>query len=763
MEKGRHWYGGALSAEIGGACMRKLVYFTAGFAGAMAICAYFWLTAGLLTPAICMVVAFAVLLLLGRKWQWMRGIALMVLGAAAALAWFQSYRDSYLSLAAKLDGQNAQVTARCSGYSYQTDYGTAVEGILYLEGKPFRAKLYVSGEIDMEPGDVLTGLFRFRVTTPDGSDGATAHQGKGIFLLAYQKEDAQLSKLTQMPWWTIPAQLRQKILNLIENFFPEDAAAFAKALLLGDRTGLDYETNTAFKISGISHVIAVSGLHVTILFTLIDRICFKRRYLVALLGLPVLALFAAVAGFSPSVVRACIMQSLMILAMLFQREYDGPTELAFACLAMLVVAPLTITSVSFQLSVGCMIGIFLFQRRIQGWMSDHWIKGKQDRGRKLKQWMIGSASMTLSAMTLTTPLVALYFGCVSLVGVVTNLLCLWLISFIFYGIMLTCFAGWFWPVVGQVLGAGVAWPIRYIMFLSKMLSKIPFAAVYTRSLYVTAWLVFLYVLLAIFWLSKKKRPSLLFCCGAIGLCVALLASWGEVMLDACRMTVLDVGQGQCILLQSDGKTYLVDCGGSDDEQTADLAAETLMSQGIFRVDGVILTHYDRDHSGALPYFLSRVSADTVFAPDTPDADAYLETFSGDVHKVGDDLQLRYGDTEITIFGPVLPDSDNEISLAVLFRRQNCDILITGDRSDFGERMLMKRTQLPELEILVVGHHGSKNSTCVELLEATKPKMAAISVGENHYGHPAPEVLERLRKNGCVVYRTDQLGNLVFRR
>ena len=743
--------------------MRKLMWFTVGFAAASALCAFLWITEGLMLPALALAAAFAALMLFGRKTRWLRIPGVVCLGCAVGLLWFQLYSSSYLGLASALDGQNADVTARCTDYSYSTDYGTGVEAVLYLDGKTFRTKLYVSGDIDMEPGDVLTGIFRFKVTTPDGTDARTAQEGKGIFLLGYQEENAELLKLAKTPGWASAPILRKNLKEIIEKCIPADEAGFAKALLLGDRTGIDYETNTAFKISGISHIIAVSGLHVTILFTLINMLCLKRRWLVALLGIPTLCLFAAVGGFSPSVVRACIMQGLIIMAMLFDREYDGPTELAFACLVMLLANPLVIVSVSFQLSVGCMIGTFLFQRKIYDWMCDKLGCEKKHRYVKLKRWFASSVSMTLSAMVLTTPLVAYYFGCISLVGVLTNLLTLWVISFIFYGIMLVCLLGWLWPAVGAILGKFIAWPIRYVLGTAKLLASFPLAAVYTRSIFVVFWLVFAYCLLVIFLLSRNKKPGTLFCCGAIGLCLALTLSWAEILFDDCRMTVLDVGQGQCILLQSDGKTYLVDCGGSDEEQAADLAADTLLSQGITRLDGVILTHYDRDHSGGLPYLLTRISADTIFAPKSEEASGISAELDQSLYRIRDDLELRFGDTVITIFGPVIPDSGNESSLAVLFRSGNCDILITGDRSGFGERMLLKRTALPELEILVAGHHGSQNATCTELLEATKPKIAVISVGENSYGHPAPAVLDRLEASGCAVYRTDIHGNLVFRR
>ena len=154
----------------------------------------------------------------------------------------------------------------------------------------------------------------------------------------------------EIPWRYLPAVWRQKLLERINDIFSDDTSAFSSALLLGDRTGIDYELDTAFKVSGISHVIAVSGLHVSILFGLVYTLTSKRRVLSCAVGIPILILFAAIVGFTPSITRACIMQSLMLIALMLDKEYDPPTALAFAVLTMLVWNPMTVLSVSFQLS-----------------------------------------------------------------------------------------------------------------------------------------------------------------------------------------------------------------------------------------------------------------------------------------------------------------------------------------------------------------------------------------------------------------------------
>lgn len=313
----------------------------------------------------------------------------------------------------------------------------------------------------------------------------------------------------------------------------------------------------------------------------------------------------------------------------------------------------------------------------------------------------------------------------------------------------------------------MAWPIRYVLTVARALAEFPLAAVYTRSDYTVAWLAFIYVLLAIY-LTMKEKPALHFAVAAVlTLCLSVGLSWAEPWVGEYRMTVLDVGQGQAILLQNEGKTFLVDCGADYDEDAADITAETLLSQGISRLDGIILTHYDRDHSGGLPYLLTRIDTDLLLMPYCLDENGVGEALTAMVgdraQVVMEDLNLRYDTTELTVFAPVSYNSGNESSMCVLFRAENCDILITGDMGEAGERLFLKYHDLPQVDALVVGHHGSKYSTGEELLAAVLPQYAFISVGrDNSYGHPAQAVLDRLTEMGCIIYRTDEDGTIIFR-
>ena len=748
--------------------MRKLMWFAIGFAVAMLIGTYILPVHYYLAAAGVGALLLAVLLACMLRFSKIRIAIVAVFACVLGFLWLFGFDFLYLATTRAYDDMEMELTIVAADYSYETDYGAATEGTIELEGKNYTVLTYHDKESLLAPGDTITGKFLLRSTLPGGRHESDYNRSNNIFLTARPRGDISVSRTEQIPPKYYPAFIRHRIIEIIQSTFPADTAAFACALLLGETDDIDYETDTAFKLSGIRHVIAVSGLHVTILFSLVYVVTGRKKWITALLGIPVLFLFAAIAGFSPSITRACIMHSLMAIAMLLNKEYDPPTALSFAVVCMLVFNPWSVTNVGFQLSVCCLIGIIMFAERIKNYLMDKKRLGRCKRiWKKLAAWFASSVSISLSAVVFTTPLCAYYFGVVSLIGPLTNLLTLWIITFGFYGIMLACLMGLFMPVVGTVVAWLVSWPIHYVLWMAKLMASLPLSAVYTQSVYIIFWLVFVYVLLVIFLIAKKKYPVHLTCFATVGLCVALMASWTEPMQDDCRVTVLDVGQGQCILLQSEGKNYLVDCGSYSESFAADQAAGMLLSQGITKLDGVILTHFDSDHAGGVAYLLTRVPADHLFLPNCQDQDETSQALyaydGGTVVTVNTDTVISFEEAKITMIPSEKAISNNESGLAILFQTKNCDILITGDRSAKGERELIEHMTLPKLEVLIVGHHGSKTSTCRELLIKTSPEIAIISVGEdNSYGHPADEVLQRLQNYGCIIYRTDLSGTIIYR-
>ncbi len=743
--------------------MRKLMWFTIGFTIACALDVY--LGVGIWLAVVGAVLAGIFLLLNNHN---LKFIAVIAIGLTVVPLWLWGYNGYYLSSVDQFDGKTVESKIVASDYSFDTDFGTAVDGNIQLVGKNYQVRLYLNTKENLCPGDIVSGNFRFRLTIPNSLQGSTYHQGKGIFILAYGRGDLAIQKADKVPIQYYPSFLRHQITDLLDSIFSDDVLSFARALLLGDGSLLSYEVDTAFKISGIRHIIAVSGLHVSILFALVYLFSGKRRILTALIGIPTLILFAAVAGFTPSVVRACVMQGLIILSLLFKKEYDPPTSLAFAVLVMLAVNPLTITSVSFQLSVGCICGIFLLYQPFYNYLLRVFgqPKGLNFRTRLIRG-LCASIAVSVSATVATTPLSAIYFGTVSIVGVVTNLLTLWVVSFIFYGIMLSCILGAFWLPAGILVGKFVSIPIRYVLLVAKILSKPHFAALYTTSRFVVLFLIFAYILFFAFLMAKKKHPVLFTVCVAIGLCATLFLSWLMPRLDNYRMTVLDVGQGQAVLFQSKGKTYLVDCGGDNGDMTADIVAGELLSQGITSLDGIILTHYDDDHAGGVQSLMCRIDVQKLYLPDIMDNGSLKkilqQQYANKIVWIAEETKIQEVTMEFSLYPGDKETDDAQSSMCVLFRRENCAILLTGDRNQKGEQLLLEYAQIPKLDVLVVGHHGSNSSTDLSFLYETKPDVAVISVGkDNDYGHPAEEVLYRLNLFGCQIYRTDMDGTILFR-
>ena len=747
--------------------MRRLMWFAIGLAAACTLSVYWLPVSILLCAGIALGVLAAAGLFLPFKQQGKIAVFLC-LGLSVGFIWYSIFDSQYLAPARKLDGTKAELTIEVTDFSFDSNYGVTVDGKTQLDGKIYQVRTYLHQSEAVSPGTQISGQFELRYTAPGGKKNATYHSGNGILLLAYQEEIRDATLLEEKSIFYLPAYLRQEIQLLLQQIFPEDILPFAKALLLGDTSDLSYETNSDLTVSGIRHVAAVSGLHVSILFAIVYFVSGRRRSVTVLLGLPVLLLFMAISGFAPSIVRASLMQILMLLALLLKREYDPPTGLAFAATAMLLVNPLVITSVGFQLSVASVAGIFLFTDRISNWLLD----GKR-LGRLPKKWLRHATKLSVSigislgAMIATTPLVAFYFGAVSLVSPVTNLLCLPLVTVLFSGIVAASILGAIWAPLGVGVAWIISWVARLVLGITHILARIPLAAVYTQSIYVVAWLVFCYLILGVFLISKQKRPLILGLCVTFALCLSLLFSWLEPLMDDYRMTVLDVGQGQCVLLQSGGKTYMVDCGGSYADDTADVAAATLLSQGITQLDGLILTHYDADHVGGAAYLLSRIPAKILILPEGEDEKGIegklLANFHGEMIRGDRDLEIAWGDSKITVFASRYHENSNETSLCVLFQEEECDILITGDRGILGETILLHASDIPQLDVLVVGHHGSSGSTGQGLLEATKPEIAVISVGAgNPYRHPSAATLERLAAFGCQVRRTDLEGTIIIR-
>ncbi len=742
--------------------MRKLAIFSCAFATAAA--AYVWLLPPKVALLCTLALGIVTALLFLRRGKLILRARIACIAAAVGLLWSWGYEMLKIEPMRELCGEDVSVTATVSGYPEETSYGCRVE--TSINGGTML--LYLNDNYTwLKPGDKITVCAEVAdVSRGSGESENLYFQSKDISLLAFQNDEPVVTVSEEIPIKYLPTHWAHLIAQRITKLFPSDTEGFMRALMMGDKSGISYSVQNQMSITGLAHVFSVSGMHVSLLVGFFMMLLNRKR-LAAVCGVAAMFVFAAMLGFSPSVTRAVIMNTVLLLAPIVKRENDPATTLSFALLVILLGNPWAIASLSLQLSFLAMAGIFLFASKIHVRIVQCFPFREGTLLHSLLRNAAVGVATSLSATILTMPLMAVTFGSVSVIAPLSNLLLLNLVSFLFTAGFVILLAGVITPL-GTMLAWLVSWPIRLVLLAVKWLSKIPFAAVYTDSEYVAAWLIFVYLMLTVFLVfrSKRKLRHLL-----LAVTAAFLCAVGFAMLDVPQssFTMLDVGQGQSILAQSGNFTVMVDCGGDSGDADGEYAARRLLMWGQSHLDALILTHYDDDHTCGFEQLLDRVKIDHLFLPDISDDSGRKEEILLAAQKeqvnicfVTQDMTIETDGARVEIMMPVSDSSDNE-GLCALMSLGECDILITGDMSIASEYRLIQTHQLPEVEVLVAGHHGSKYSTSEVLLQRTKPQTVLISVGKNTYGHPSQQVLERIAAIGAEVYRTDLCGDITIMR
>ena len=385
------------------------------------------------------------------------------------------------------------------------------------------------------------------------------------------------------------------------------------------------------------------------------------------------------------------------------------------------------------------------------------------------RFLASSFSATMGALVFTVPLSALYFGDLVLISPLSNLLCLWAAGLAFFTGLLSVTAGFLWLPLGKVLAFLPGLFIQYILGGTELLSHIPYHAVSFANPYLKYWLVYVYILFFLAWRFGTKAPrkyGLAALLAVLTLAVTIQAGQKQYH-SGLDVILLDVGQGQCVVLKSGEEFALIDCGsGSSWIDAGDLAAQQLRAMGCDALDYLLLTHYDSDHVSGVTGLLAWMEVKTMLLP-PEEQDSALEASilaaakkrGVETRTIGRRYNITFGTTTLTIYPPLGEKTDNERGLSLLAMSGTDSILITGDMSQKTEALLLDTYRIPEADVLVAGHHGAKSSTSDALLEALGPEIACISVGSNSYGHPAEETLQRFAREGCAIYRTDLQGSI----
>lgn len=760
--------------------MRYLAWASFSFAAGVFLAVYL-LPEGLWLPAAGLGAVLCPLMLLARALPKGRKRAAILWGAAAAgLAWTAVYSALFYAPARELDGRTVRMQGVVTDYPRETTYGWSVQVKADSDsGVTIPTLLYVDEQgSGLRPGDRVETVAHCTLAerTFSGAE-ITYYTAKGIFLRGTAYGRLSIERPERIPLSCWPAVLAKELKGGIDRSFSAASAALVKALVTGNRDSLTDPFTSSLQRTGLSHTVAVSGMHVAFLAGALSLLLGRGRKRTALVLIPLVLLFMLVAGSTPSVVRASVMILLLQLAPLFDREQDGPTALGFALFLILCRNPFAAAHVGLQLSFLAVAGIFCCSEGIQNWAFSHW---KMKKRRPLTpmwavdrtvSFVISTFSATLGATVFTTPLVALYFGSVSLVSLLANLLTLWAVGLVFTGGLAVGILAGLSPAVGRGAAFLVSPLARYLGWVIPELSNIPFAALTMDSVYYRGWLVLFYAVLLVSVLYRgKKRLRVPVTVSLVTLAAAVALSVSTFRSGAMAVAVLDVGQGESVLLRWGDSLALVDCGGDSQTNAGDIAADYIQNAGGSKLALLAVTHFHDDHANGVLQLLERIPVERIVLPDVEETSPLREEILSaarekniPVDLLRQDLTIPMEGGNIRLFAPLGAGETNEEGLSMLATSGEFDVLITGDMGSDVEQLLLAHGELPDIEVLVAGHHGSKYSTSEALLSAVTPEAAVISVGaDNRYGHPARETLQRLSEAGAEIYRTDLQGTVLIR-
>ncbi len=602
-------------------------------------------------------------------------------------------------------------------------------------------------------------------------------------------------------------QLRRKAGSKMDALLPEQEASVMKTMLLGEKGILDEEIKGLYQRNGIAHILAISGLHISMIGLGLYQLLRKAGLKIkpdAILASVVILLYGMMTGFAVSAIRAIIMFLLQMLAQILGRTYDRITALAVAAVLVLVEQPLYLFHSGFQFSFLCVLGISMILP----------VLGNVRKGRKLLEG--------IALMAVTLPVYLGVFYQIPVYSMFLNFIVLPMMSILMGAGIVMILAAFLWTG----LGIPAAWLVTGILMVYEKLG------LFTEQLPHHYWTpgcpakwqlaVYVAVLIVIAGWGRTKRKAVLYqkdrlrrrgscwkgivqedlpCHGGkwiskygipVGIC------WGLILLGAViltwrfrpelQVTFLDVGQGDCIFLQTeDGTSYLTDGGSSSVSKVGKYRMIPFLKyQGASQIKVVFVSHADSDHCNGIAELLEQaelegIRLENLVLPDLADecrSEGYEELLELAqqngiaVQYLHEGQQFQDGELLFRCLHPskgYRAEDLNETSMVLLVTYREFSMLLTGDVQGAGEEHLTQELKVwkepeltehaeTELTILKVAHHGSKNSTSEEFLKTANPKLAIISCGKgNRYGHPHEETLERLEKADVPWFCTKDYG------
>ena len=586
---------------------------------------------------------------------------------------------------------------------------------------------------------------------------------------------------------------KTEMMNRCEKIYPDAEASILEAMLFGEKRELSGDIKELYQAAGISHVLVISGLHISLLALAVAGILRRLGFPMpvwVILSVGVLAGYGILIGQSTTAVRALLMFFVLQGARLLGRSYDLLSALAFAGILMLLDNPDLILDGGCRLSFCAVIGVgWYVSEKNKIFRSIGEKEKRKNRGKGGKGSNAGAILENIRAgwylWLFTLPVMLDTFYQVSVVGILWNLVAIPLLPVIIasggLGVVL---AGWN-IFLGSLAGSPAYGMLQLYQEIGNISEKLP-VGMWTpgqpsKPVIAGYYLViFLLVLVEKQLIKREKRWKIRKIFPGMELCsmLLLLLLMAHPWQQREKITFLDVGQGDASLLQSGGQTLLLDGGSTSQKNVGTyVILPYIKQQGISCLEAVVLTHTDQDHINGVTEVLEEgkkgwLTVKNLMYPywmegteQGKQLKKLAEEAGASCRKIRAGDRLTIGKAEAVVLYPKEQEKiaePNAGSLVLFWKWEGVRAMFTGDLPEEKERELLQN--LPACEILQVGHHGSATSTCREFLEQVQPSLAVISCAmKNRYGHPSPDTVDRLKKTGCEIRYTMRSGAITIRK
>ena len=547
----------------------------------------------------------------------------------------------------------------------------------------------------------------------------------------------------------------------------KEEAGVLTGILFGDKSYLDSNIYENFQRNGTAHILAVSGIHIGVLYSVLEFLLRKSHGTVKdFFVIAFLILYAAVSGFSPSVIRAVMMIVLFIISKRVHKRYDLISAAGFTALIILLLNPYMLFNVGFQLSFVAVFSIGMIYPYLQ-------------KRVKYKNAVINMFLLLLTLQIGTAPLIAYHFNYFSIAAFFINIPVILLagmilpLGFLLFAVSFINAEIFKWMAVAESA------LLNFMIFINQEVSVIIKDAVHVISP-PTAFLILLYVIIC--FMTSEMLPS------AVEKYKKMISITGVVLLIFllifkptvnCQYEIvfLDVGQGDCIHIKAPGgRNILIDGGGSPEGNSYDVGKKVilpyLLKNGVKQIDLAIITHLHADHYKGIVSVMEEIKVNKTAMYKESSEPGVKELIVKSCKNNNSVITYLKKNDKINIqkdifFKVLHPEEgynnkeENNNSLVLLLDYQGHKILFTGDIEEEAEYVLVKGNIDLQSRVLKVPHHGSKTSSTEDLIEKVNPEAAVISVGNNSFGHPAQEVINRYKDEGVRVFRTDKDGAVLI--